>query len=87
MKTMLDVLKEVLPEELNIKSVKEYGSKYKIVFEFENEQASAELSKSCMPGTEHALAYDTIKTAMSTIYFNRGDYINCKKWLDRRLKW
>ena len=87
MKTMLDVLKELLPEELSIKSVKEYSSKYKIVFEFENEQASAELRKSCIPGTEHNVAYDTIKTAMSTIYFNRGDYINCKKWLDRVLKW
>lgn len=87
MKTMLDILKELLPDNLEIKSVKELGSKYKIVLEFENEQTTAELRKCCLPGCEHTLAFDTIKTAMSTIYFNRGDYINCKRWLDKRLKW
>ena len=40
-----------------------------------------------MPGCEHTIAFDTIKTAMSTIYFNRQDYIKCKEWLDKRLKW
>lgn len=84
---MLDILKDLLPDNVHIQSVKELSTKYKIVFEFEGDAATAELRKACIPGVEHTLAFDTIKTAMSTIYFNRGDYINCKKWLDKRLKW
>lgn len=87
MKTMLDVLNELLPEGLSISSVKEYSSKYKIVFEFENDKTTADLRKTCVPGCEHTEAFDTIKTAMSTIYFNRQDYVSCKQWLDKRLKW
>ena len=87
MNTMLDILKELLPDNLHIQSVKEFSTKYKIVFEFEGDTTIAELRKSCIPGNEHTLAFDTIKTAMSTIYFNRQDYIKCKQWLDKVLKW
>ena len=42
-KTMLDILKERLVEGLSIKSVKETNAKYTIRFEFEGDEAKADL--------------------------------------------
>ncbi len=80
---MLDVLKKRLIDGLTIVSVKETFTKYKIVFEYEGERASAELPKSCPPKCHNEVADYTIKTAMTTIYFNRGDYVKAKEWLHK----
>lgn len=85
-KTMLDILKERLIEGLSIKSVKETNAKYTIRFEFEGDEAKADLSKSCPPGCHNEVADTTIITAMSTIYCNRGDYAKAKEWLDKLIK-
>lgn len=82
-KTMLDILKERLIEGLSIKSVKETNIKYIIQFEYEGDVAKAELPKSCSPNSHNSVADYTIITAMSTIYFNRGDYVKAKEWLDK----
>lgn len=82
-KTMLDILKERLVEGLSIKSVKETNAKYTIHFEFEGDEAKADLPKSCAPGCHNEVADATIITAMSTIYCNRGDYVQAKQWLDK----
>ena len=82
-KTMLDILKERLIDGLTIKSVKETNSKYTIRFEFEGDEAKAELPKSCAPGCHNEVADNSIITAMSTIYFNRGNYVKAKEWLDK----
>lgn len=82
-KTMLDILKARLIEGLNIKSVKENNTKYIIRFEYEGDETKAELSKSCVPGCQNDVADNCIITAMSTIYFNRGDYAKAKEWLDK----
>lgn len=81
--TMLDILKERLIEGLSIKSVKETNTKYSIRFEYEGDEAKAELSKSCAPGCQNDVADNCIITAMSTIYVNRGDYAKAKAWLDK----
>lgn len=81
--TMLDILKERLIEGLSIKSVKETNTKYSIRFEYEGDEAKAELSKSCAPGCQNDVADNCIITAMSTIYVNRGDYAKAKEWLDK----
>ena len=31
------------------------------------------------------VAYNTIITAMSTIYFNRGDFVKAKEWLNKNV--
>lgn len=82
-KTMLDILKERLVEGLSIKSVKETNAKYTIRFEFEGDEVKADLPKSCAPGCHNEVADATIITAMSTIYCNRGDYVQAKQWLDK----
>lgn len=83
MNTMLDILKERLIEGLQIKNVKENNTKYIIRFEYEGEEAKAELPKSCAPGCHNDVVDNTIITAMSTIYFNRGDYVKASEWLNR----
>ena len=82
---MLNILEQILPKGLAISSFKDLSSKYKLVFEFEGDKATAELRKACLPGCEYAMALDAIKTAMSTIYFNRGDYPKAKEWLDMKI--
>lgn len=80
---MLDILKERLIEGLNIKSVKENSTKYIIRFEYDGDIAKADLLKNCPPGCHNDVADNTIITAMSTIYFNRGDLKSAKEWLDK----
>ncbi len=47
--TMLDILKERLPEDLIIVDVKDLANKYKITFDYEGDKATAVLSKVCAP--------------------------------------
>jgi lipopolysaccharide biosynthesis protein len=84
MKTMLNCLEENLIDGLKIASVKETNTKYKITFEFENEKTTADLFKTCSPNCEKQHCFNTIKTAMSTIFFNRGDFQKAKAWLDKK---
>lgn len=85
MKTMLEILKENLIDGLKIVSAKETNTKYKIVFDFEGEQATADLFKTCSPSCEKEHCFNSIKTAMSTIYFNRGNFQKAKEWLNKKL--
>lgn len=80
---MFDVLKGRLIDGLEIVRVKETNSKYTITFRFEGDEAKADLPKSCSPGAHGAVADTSIITAMSSIYFKRGDYAKAKKWLDK----
>ena len=82
-KTMLDILKGRLIDGLEIVKVKETNTKYTITFAFDGDKASAELPKSCSPTAHNEVADNTIITAMSSIYFNRGDYAKAKEWLDK----
>ena len=83
MKTMLDYLKEQLIDGLSIKKAKETNTKYKICFEYEGEETEAELPKSCSPGYHRDVCDNTIITAMSSLYFRKGDFQNAKLWLDK----
>ena len=82
-KTVFDILKDRLIEGLSIKSVKETNTKFIIQFEYEGDVAKAELPKTCAPGFYNTVADHTIITAMSTIYFNRGDMNSANNWLDK----
>ena len=82
-KTMLEYLKERISGGLNIKAVKETNTKYTVTFEFEGDEAKADLPKSCAPGCHYDVCDNAIITAMSSIYFNRGDFANAKMWLDK----
>lgn len=80
---MLDVLKQNMMDGLTIQSVKELSNKYKLCLSYDGHKANVELPKTCVPGAENDVAQHTIITAMSTIYFNIGDYQMSKHWLDK----
>ena len=83
---MVDILKKRLVDGLNITSFKETNTKFTILFEYQGDKAKADLPKSCAPGCHNEVVDNTIITAMSTIYFNRGDYQSAKEWLDKLVK-
>ena len=83
MKTLLDYLKEQLVEGLTIKEVKETNSKYTVCFEYDGGEAKADLPKSCAPGYHREVCDTAIITAVSSIYFCRGNYKVAKMWLDK----
>lgn len=80
---MLGILKGRLIDGLEIAKVKETNSKYTITFRFEGDEAKADLPKSCSPRAHDTVADSTIITAMSSIYFHRGDFSKAKEWLDK----
>lgn len=79
--TMLDVLKERLPEGLEIKATKEKSSKYEVTFVFDGVEEKAELPKTCAPAYQNETADSTVRTAMSAIYIKKGDYAEAQAWL------
>ena len=80
---MFEYLKERTIDGLKIKSVKETNTKYTIVFEYEGDEAKADLPKSCTPSCHYDVCDNAVITAMSTIYFNRGNFVKAKEWLDK----
>lgn len=80
---MLDILKGRLIDGLEIVKVKETNSKYIITFRFEGDEAKADLPKSCSPGAHNAVSDNAIITAISSIYFNRGEFSKAKEWLGK----
>lgn len=82
-KTMLKLLKNNLPEYLEIVNIKECSNKYIITFKYQNEYAKSELKKSCMLGHEEYTVLSTIVTVLSTIYINIGDIEKAKLWLNK----
>lgn len=83
MKTMLDIFKERLIEGLFITKVKEYHNKYVIECSFEGDKTNIDLWKTCQPGCEEIVCDRAVITAISTIYFNKGNFIKAKEWLDK----
>lgn len=82
-KTMLEILESRLIDGLEIVKVKETNSKYTITFRFGDDEAKADLPKSCAPGAHNTVADSTIITVMSSICIRRGDFATAKEWLDK----
>ena len=80
---MLDILKGRLIDGLEIVRAKETNNKYVITFRFDGDEGRADLAKSCAPGAHNAVADNAIITAISGIYFDRGDFAKAKEWLDK----
>ena len=67
--SMLDILKERLPEGLQIKSFKDraHRSQVEIVFVCEGVETTGWLHKTCAPGHEHNICDSVINNAMMAI--------------------
>ena len=80
---MLTVLKDRLPEGVEVKKVKEKPSKYEIIFTISGGEVNGELPKTCTPGMQDRVADQTIFNAMAKAAIYKGDYQVAKEWLDR----
>lgn len=82
--TMLDILKNRLPDGLAILEAKEKPSKYLVKFAYNGEQLAGhgELVKACTPGKENAVCDTTIQVAMTGFMLDKGDLDGTKRWMD-----
>ena len=82
--TMLDILRNRLPDGLTITEAKEKPSKYIVKFAYNGEALSGqgELMKACTPGKENAICDTTIQVIMTGLMLDKGDVEGAKHWMD-----
>lgn len=87
MKTMLDILKERLPEGLEIVKVKDRSnaSQIQVFFSYEGEESTNWISKTCVPGWEEKLCDRTIASTMLGYALDRKDLAMADYWKDKML--
>ncbi len=87
MKTMLDILKERLPEGLEIVKVKDKASasQIKIWFSYKGMESVSWIYKTCAPGCEIKICDQTIASAMLGIALNLKDIEMADYWKDKML--
>lgn len=79
---MIDVLKNELKGNMSIGTEKELSSKWKVTILYNGMQSTIDLPKTCTPGCEKEVCRKAIDTALSTMYVNKGNLAEAKKWLD-----
>ena len=80
--TLLDILKENLPEGAVVKQENELPNRYKQCFEFDGETVNGEIVKTVSPGYEKSYVVNAIATMMSQIYSKKGDMEKMLYWLE-----
>lgn len=87
MKTMLDILKERLPEGLEVVKVKDKASasQIQITFRYEGMENVSWLYKTCTPGCENKLCDQTIASTMLGFALKRKDLRMADYWNDKLL--
>lgn len=87
MKTMLDILKERLPEGLEVVKVKDKASasQIQITFSYKGLESISWLYKTCAPGCENKLCDQTISSAMLGFALKSRDLQMADYWQDKML--
>lgn len=87
MKTMLDVLRERLPDGLEIIKVqdKANASQIKMWFRYKGAETVNWVSKTCAPGYATKLCDQTIASTMMGIALDLQDLEMAEQWKDRML--
>ena len=80
---MLEILKNRLPEGLEIKKVREKPSKYEIAFLNGGKEYNGALPKTCAPGCQDRVADHTICIIMCTAEMDKGNIRAAGAWLDK----
>ena len=80
---MLNTLKERLLDGIEIKRVKERGSKYSITFFVNGKEYNSELPKTCAPGKQNIVVDHTMFNVMCAVEIDKGNIQAAKKWLDK----
>ena len=73
MKTMLDFVKDALPEGAVIDSPKELASCYRFHFSYSGHSIKWEVPKTVAPGYEKKTAERTVATCMTQIFMETGE--------------
>lgn len=87
MKTMLDILKERLPEGLEIVKVKDRAnaSQIQVFFSYEGKESTNWIRKTCAPGWEEKLCDRTIASTMLGYALDRKNLEMADYWKDKML--
>lgn len=82
MKTMIDILRERLPEGLEIIKVKDKASasQIQIFFSYEGAESTNWISKTCVPGYQNRLCDKTIASTMLHYALQRKDLKMADYW-------
>ena len=79
---MINVLKSVLQDGMEIEKVKEMANEYRVTLKYKGMTGNCSVSKMCTPGNEKSLCMKSIDTAISGMYINAGNLAEAKAWLD-----
>lgn len=82
MKTLLDILKDCLPDGAEVQSEKETTNRFKCNFCFGGHTVHMEISKAVAPGHELSYVSRAIATSMAQIYLGAGDLEHGQHWLN-----
>lgn len=87
MKTMLDILKERLPEGLEVIKVKDKASasQFELWFAYRGMEEKNWLHKTCAPGYENKLCDQTIASTMMGFALELRDIEMAEYWRDKML--
>lgn len=84
---MLNVLKERLPEGLEIVKVKNRSgrSQIEILFRYDGVEFTSWLLKTCTPGCENLVCDSVIFAVMAAIALKQNDLEKARHWMDKQL--
>ena len=82
---MFELMKRQLPEGLTVASCKEKPTKYALVLEYDGIQTTAELPKTCAPGSQRKIINQAICSTMMGVMLKKGDADAAQRWMDRLL--
>jgi len=87
MKTMLDILRERLPDGLEITKVKDKASasQTEIWFTYQGMESKGWLQKTCAPGCENRVCDRTVANAMMGFALKSKDLEMAEHWQDKML--
>lgn len=79
---MINVLKSVLQDGMEIEKVKEMANEYRVTLKYKGMVGNCSVSKMCSPRCEKSVCMKSIDTAISGMYINAGNLAEAKAWLD-----
>ena len=82
MKTLLDLLTELLPEGAELRNAKETSSRFHFDFVYEGGVSKGNMFKVCALGYEERFVTQEIASHMASILLDKGDVDGAKMWLN-----
>lgn len=80
--TMIECLRSVCPDYIDIIGVKDLRTRWKVTFKYGDVEEAAELPKTCAPNCHVKVCKQCIASAMSAIMFRKECYDSASKWLE-----